>query len=204
MPNEIKGYYRVWRRARKHVLWNMKPYDPWHAWEYLFGWAAFSRQERAFMEKIFILERGQHVTTKNQLAKDWGWSWSRVHGYLTKLEKLGMTRSEDREGCIIVTICNYEVWQGKRSGAGKATGKQPGSDRETTGNDRRSNQEEKKEERGAALGAAPAQTGQPDLLNVDSLSPEACRGALEASERTKIRFSPETEDKLRRKAALTA
>lgn len=204
MSNEIRGYYKVWRRARKHVLWGMKPYDPWHAWEYLFGWAAFVPQARDFQKHIFMLQRGQHVTTKNQLAKDWGWSWSRVSAFLTKLKKLEMVRDEHREGCLLLTICNFDTWQGTGSKTGKATGKRPGTDREPTGNDRRSNQEEKKEGDAPPVGSAAPETGQPEPTLVESMSPAACRWTLEAAEATKIPFSPEVEDQLRKKAALTA
>lgn len=203
MTNEVKGYYKVWRRARKHVLWNMKPYDPWHAWEDLFGWAAFSRQERSFQKHIFVLDRGEHITTRAQLARDWGWSWSKVDAFLGKLVELGMIREANREGCALITICNFDTWQGRGSRTGRQKVNRPGDDREMTGNDIR--RIRKEEEEGAPAKADAPPTPRPyGLEDVQNLSPAGARFALDSSEATHTQFAPDVRAFLEERAAQPA
>jgi hypothetical protein len=120
------GYVKWWRSGMLNALWNEKPFDSWHAWDYLMARAAHAAHRVHFQKRTFNLQRGQLVTTYRQLARDWGWSNHRVKRFLNALvSPKTFTFSvpdavppDDPQvtvdavgGCILVTLCNYAAYQ---------------------------------------------------------------------------------------------
>lgn len=201
MANELKGYVKIWRRARHHLLWNIKPFDQWHAWEYLISWAAFARTERHFQRHIFILERGEHITTVKQLQRDWGWrSWARVRAFLDDLTRMEMIREQNERGCLRLTLCNFNAWQGHGKLAGRQPANPPGDRREMTGRELRRSRRE--EESGASPDRRRAlATG---LKDPKDFTPAEARIALEFAARSTVTMDPAVQETLARIAAQSA
>lgn len=167
MSTEARGWIKIWRRAKGHWLWTAKPYDQWHAFEYLLVWAADRPEERTFQGQVFVLKRGQHVTTGRQLVRDWKWGWPRVRRFLKTLEKTHTVVAQTERGCIVVTICNFDRWQGSGSGASRprsgnvSTGVAPASHEE------RREEEEKKRSQNLGEATANAFDGGKEPTEVD-------------------------------------
>lgn len=161
-----------------HGLFNGDSFDNRSAWSYLIAWAAWDVEQRRYQKQVVTLQRGQHVTTYNQLKHDWGWGWDRVRRFMKLLVKCEMIGELSRDGLTIVTICNYELYQGddeKRGGErganGEATGSKRGDGGEGAGNEVR--REEDKNTRRQE--GAPA--FQPPELQTE---PESCDGLVRA------------------------
>jgi hypothetical protein len=202
MPNEIRGWYKIWRRSRQHWLWNMKPFDRWHAWEYLISWAAHSREDRVYQQQAFILDRGQHVTTRNQLRKDWGWSWAKTNTFLETLVRLEMIREATERGCVLVTICKFDTWQGRAKPTGRQDAMGPGRGREEAGNELRRS---RRRQRRTKENAGPQREALPSgLTDVAALSPERARETLTGIEKLNLPLDPDLRQKLVARAGLPA
>lgn len=168
-----KSYVKVFRSARDNWLWQETPFDRWHAFEYLFMWAAWQPEERLFHGNVFKVPRGHHITTLRQLSRDWGWSKNKVSRFLKSLQKCDMIGTKTDHGCIVVSLCNYDKWQG---GDGEAdherNGKGPEADQRRTtdgpeADHRRATREErtkKGEEVQEGKEGAAADRGNPKLL----------------------------------------
>lgn len=120
------GYVKWWRCGMLNALWNEKPFDSWHAWDYLMARASFQDNRVYFQKHSFNLRRGQLVTTYRQLARDWGWSNHKVKRFLNSLASPKtftffvpeVVPPDDPQliispvgGCILVTLCNYAAYQ---------------------------------------------------------------------------------------------
>jgi len=128
------GYYKVWRKATEGKLWNAKPYDPWHAFEYLIARAAWKDHEVWYQTTAIQLHRGQLATTERQLARDWGWGRCKVKTFLKSLQQSDMIQTAPKQHFstftpklnqqsasesatnqpryMIITVSNYETYQG--------------------------------------------------------------------------------------------
>lgn len=124
------GYYKVWRKATEGKLWNAKPYNQWHAFEYLIARAAWRNHDVWYQAVAIQLKRGQLATTERQLAKDWGWGRTKVRSFLKSLENSAMIQTEVKPRHSVITITNYETYQGdgenpNQSQATDRTGTEP-------------------------------------------------------------------------------
>jgi len=88
------------------------------------------------------LERGQFCASVRFMANAWGWSKSSVARFLERLENRDMIGTQNGTGQLVVTLCNYEKFQGSRDATGTAAGHSPGQER-----DKREEREEGEEGR---------------------------------------------------------
>lgn len=124
------GFLKWWRRGMRNKLWLEKPFDRWHAWDYLMAQAAHGPHAVHFQKQRFRLKRGQLVTTYRQLARDWGWDHKRTKRFLHDLSVPDLWTDHDHpdaphvappnapqvtyeevKGCVVVTLWNYEAYQ---------------------------------------------------------------------------------------------
>ena len=84
--------------------------------------------------EIVELGRGQLSHSRRYIAKAWGWSEKRVRTFLNRLEKDGMIDLKAGRHQTVISICNYDIYQGrammragkrahKRAGKGPAKGR---------------------------------------------------------------------------------
>ncbi len=61
--------------------------------------------------KTVTIDRGQFATTYRQLSDDLGWSLGATQRFLTRLKTDTMIETATDTGKMVITICNYEIYQ---------------------------------------------------------------------------------------------
>lgn len=125
---DLGGYFKVWRKAKGHFLWQLKPFDHWHAWEYLFAFARWGDGAVKVGRRTFDLRRGQLLAGKRELAREWGWGWDKVNRFLMFLAGPAEMIEMSGQRPIVITICNYRTYQGGGKEGGVPPGILPGVD----------------------------------------------------------------------------
>ena len=108
-----QGWIKIHRQIQECDIWdNEEPFDYRSAWIDLLLLANHRDKETIFDGKPLTVGRGQRITSIRKLADRWNWSRDRVSRYLNLLEKLGMIERESDNRKTLLTIVNYEVFQG--------------------------------------------------------------------------------------------
>lgn len=123
----MTGYVKLPRKAFDHpvVGFDVPPprgskrgaVPPFMAWQWLISEAAFKRHETSDNRgNPITIERGQLLGARSYLAARWGWSEQNVRTFITKLCKFEMLKihQDSNRSTNIITICNYEVYQGEQ------------------------------------------------------------------------------------------
>jgi len=115
------GYYRMERGWQDHELFEGERYCRRAAWEWLIAHAVWRRTTVTIRGTLIALERGQLCFSLRYLAEAWGWTISQVRGFLAALAKRNMIRTAYSIGAaagrLIITVCNYDRFQGRREAA---------------------------------------------------------------------------------------
>lgn len=82
-------------------------------------WKAGSRR---IDSEVFDLERGQLAASVRFLAAAWNWSKSRTDRYLGRLVRSGKIAVRTGTAASVITICNYDEYQGRSVARGTAAG----------------------------------------------------------------------------------
>ena len=83
--------------------------------------------------EIFSLQRGQLAASVRFMANAWGWEKSTVDRYLKRLKKRDMIGTVSGTGCNLITICNYNKYQGGEKAIGTAKIEESGQQRDSSG-----------------------------------------------------------------------
>ena len=109
--NEDRTYIKLYRKVTGSELFSERPFDRWHAFEYLLINA------RRFPASVIVkgqrinLDTGQLICGMEVLGDKWGWSRGKVQRYLNLLEKMEMIEKEPSQIGTIITIKNYIKYQ---------------------------------------------------------------------------------------------
>ena len=106
------------RNIRDHWLWDDD--RKFKRWSDLIMEAAYTRTRFHFGNVKGWLERGQQVTSVRTLMHRWKTSSRYVTDFLADLESENMITVETLTTHTIITIVNYEIYQGDQSGDGSA------------------------------------------------------------------------------------
>lgn len=143
------GWYRVHRKMLKHPLVGMKHPERFTAWNWMLAEAAHAAFQIEIKGKVITLQRGQFCHSIRHLAETWAWSRGAVERFLTRLktgtEGEPMIETETETGQLIITICNYERYQGDGDKTETPTGTVTETPTETRAGQERDNKEEGKE-----------------------------------------------------------
>ena len=117
-------YIKLFRKATENDLFNEKPFDRWHAFEWLLLKACRFEKTEVIKGQVVKLETGQLIVSQRKLAETFGWSRGKLERFCTMLESMQMA-SFDRAAYgasvgTIVTIENYSRYQDGRA-TGEAT-----------------------------------------------------------------------------------
>lgn len=112
-------YIKSFRKTLDNELFNEKPFDRWHAFEYMvFKAYRFPRTEIIKGQEVFI-DTGQFVMSQRKMADTFGWSLGKLGRFKQLLGKLEMASFDgDTYGDSIgtlVTIENYTKYQGDKN-----------------------------------------------------------------------------------------
>ena len=154
------GTFKVARSVWGHHAFRDEPKTQREAWIWMLSEASWKARVTRAGELIVPLDRGQLVGSFRFLAGAWRWTDSKVRRFLEKLEKLKMIRLETDAGVTVITICNYDDFQGD----GATTDAGPTQDRRRT--DANYNKDEIREEGKEEIDHSPPSDGDvPRLAN---------------------------------------
>jgi|SRR5438067_9625422 len=93
------------------------------AWQWLLFNAAY-RDRIYYAGSVPIpLKRGQAAHSTRYMARAWGWkSESSVRRFLHRLKTGAMISAESGAGLTVITICNYDFYQGIANQSGAPSG----------------------------------------------------------------------------------
>lgn len=114
MANKNKGWISIYRSICDHWVWKKdKVYDHAHAWIDLLLDANHEDRKIVINGKLTVIHRGQKWTSTRTLAKRWGWGKDRVDRFLKLLESDEMLRMECTKNGTLLTLVNYDNFQGQ-------------------------------------------------------------------------------------------
>lgn len=113
-----RGYYKMERGWLCHELFSSEPFDRRSAWIWLIEEAAFAPRQKIVGGMVLTFERGQLCHSYRFMAKAWRWKKDRVSRFLKTLERARMIRAKTATvgatGEKLITICNYNKYQGDK------------------------------------------------------------------------------------------
>jgi hypothetical protein len=126
-------------------------YSRGDAWCWLIETACFKPTKFDINGHIVTLKRGQLCASVRQMAEAWGWSRMAVGRFLTRLKTETMIVTESGTGIVtgksVITICNYDKYQGSTEEVGTDVGTRSGTTNGTTLGQLWDKKEEGKKER---------------------------------------------------------
>lgn len=107
-----KGYIKLFRQIQDCWIWDTGKFDKRSAWIDLLMLANHGDKKIVFNGKYITIRVGQYLTSIRKLSERWGWSVSTVSTFLSLLEEDLMIKKESDNHRTLITIINYEVFQG--------------------------------------------------------------------------------------------
>ena len=106
------GYIKLHRQIQDCWIWDTGKFDKRSAWIDLLMLANHRDKKFIFNGEPVVITRGQFMTSIRKLAIRWEWSTSTVFDFLKILEDDNMIKKESDSHRTLLTIINYEVYQG--------------------------------------------------------------------------------------------
>ncbi|EKE75513.1 hypothetical protein [Oceanibaculum indicum] len=115
----MAGFYKMYRGWLNHpaLAGANEPFCRRAAWCWLIDGAAWQSNGD--------LDRGQLSASLRHLAATWRWSVGAVRRFLERLEKDGMIVAETGTGQMVITVCNYDIYQAATEETGTPPAQQP-------------------------------------------------------------------------------
>lgn len=108
----MKGWFKVYRSLGEH--WISQEMEKLGRWTWLLMNAAHEDTKVVEGNKIIELKRGQLIASLSLLESKWGVTRKTVMRFLDVLEREEMLHRQVHQGLTIITICNYEGYQGRK------------------------------------------------------------------------------------------
>ncbi|WP_170411618.1 hypothetical protein [Ruegeria arenilitoris] len=143
------GFLKVQRNRFNHHLFVNEKFCRGYAWDWLVAQATWKNITVDVSGKSIHLKRGQLCHSIRFIATKWNWSKSAVDRFLTRLRNETMIETAAGTGCLIITICNYDKYQGSTAKTGQKADQLPGQERDRSGTKKK--KEKKFEEDIAAI-----------------------------------------------------
>ena len=124
------GFVKLHRSIRSHhtyFLQQKRPATPFEAFIDLMLEAKYKREAVPRDGQVIHVNRGQVLTTEDNLAKRFGWSRGKVRRWLGANTLSGEMQRETVQGLTLITICNYDKWQGDGTSLGTNLGTNHGT-----------------------------------------------------------------------------
>ena len=122
------NWIKLYRQIFDSQIWNVKePFDIRSAWIDLILLANHKDGKVIISGELIKVPRGAHFTSVQNLGARWKWSIKRVRGYLKLLEKAEMVTVEGTHRGTLITIVNYDDYQGRGQAEGTPHGTSEGT-----------------------------------------------------------------------------
>ena len=119
--NEDKGWISLYRPLTDHWLWDDKPFARGQAWIDILFLANYADRDGIYDGMIIHKKRGDVNLSIRFLARRWGWSDNKVRRFLDLLEKEKMISQKRNTYGTVITVENYNKYQGRTSRDGTPT-----------------------------------------------------------------------------------
>jgi hypothetical protein len=114
-PGNGKGFIAMYRSVMDHWIWEKgRARTKTEAWLYLLLSARYSNSKDAVGYSLISLQSGQLLTSQKKLSEDWRWGREAVRSFLKMLEDDQMITIKTTKKYTIITICNYDSYQGRK------------------------------------------------------------------------------------------
>lgn len=107
-----KGWIKLHRQLQECPIWYGERFSKGQAWVDLLLLANHRDKKILFNGEMIVIQRGQYLTSTVKLAEKWGWNRKTVSSYLKLLEQDKMIAKVSDNTKTLITIENYEVFQG--------------------------------------------------------------------------------------------
>jgi hypothetical protein len=110
----LSTFYLMHRGWMDDRDFDPEPYTQREAWVWLIENAAWKDTTAYVSGKVIPLRRGQLVFSQRFMAEKWKWGRQRVRTFIERLEKTEKSTQDTTQGVTILTICNYDRYQGEQ------------------------------------------------------------------------------------------
>ena len=118
-----QGYIKLYRQIQDCWVWEQPgPFDERSAWIDLLMSANHDDHKTMFDGQLIVVKRGQWITSVRKLADRWRWGNQKTLKFLRALEEDGMIDRDANSRRTLITIANYEKFQGSDNGNGTLNG----------------------------------------------------------------------------------
>lgn len=112
MADKRKGYVKAYRSVWDNPMFTKERFNKYAAWMYLISHAAHKDQTIYVRNERLDIKRGQVFTSVRKLSEIFHWSTNTVLHFLCNTRSLGMTDSYATHNGTLITILNYNKFQG--------------------------------------------------------------------------------------------
>ena len=139
----MSNYIKLSRTLLQSPCWLSEPFSMGQAWVDLLLQANWKDKEIWLDTNPILIKRGQFVTSEVKLAKRWRWSRGKVRRFLNGLKTVQQVVQQTDRVKSIITICNYEKYQGNSIVGETETVQQTDNQRTTDGTQLRIDKKDK-------------------------------------------------------------
>ena len=108
----MDGWISLYRQIKESWIWKDKePFDKRSAWIDLLLTVNYKDKKIPFENGFIEIEKGQTLTSINQLAEKWKWSRHKVSDFLDRLEQDTMIVQVRDTRKTLISIVNYSKYQ---------------------------------------------------------------------------------------------
>ncbi|GAA3723357.1 DnaD domain-containing protein [Salinicoccus jeotgali] len=108
----MTGWISLHRSIEDHWLFQEKrKFSKFEVWVDLLLMVNHKDNKVVCDNELIRVKRGQRITSIRQLGERWGWSRTKVDGFLKLLESDGMILTEKDTKKTLLTVVNYDVYQ---------------------------------------------------------------------------------------------
>lgn len=115
------GWVKLHREITDHWIWDCE-FSYAQAWVDLLLKACHKPNKLMIKGQVIELKRGQQARSEVTLSKEWKWSRGKVRRFINQCLKDGMIECEATHLTSIITICNYDSFQGVDTADGTSGG----------------------------------------------------------------------------------
>ncbi len=107
----MQGWISIHRELLEHWLWGDKPFARGQAWIDILMKANHKSKEVFFDGAVYMVEKGQFITSIHKLCSCWGWSNTKVNKFLDSLQKENMVEVKKHTKNTVIKVLNYAKYQ---------------------------------------------------------------------------------------------
>ena len=115
MATTDKGWIKMFRSLQDNILWQEKPFSRGQAWVDLL--LSVNHKDNVILidGRPKKIKSGQFWTSRDKLAKRWGWSKSKVNRFLVLLTETHMVSVSGTPSGTLLTVENWAKFQDART-----------------------------------------------------------------------------------------